>query len=77
MPDWIISVLKWVGLALAAISIVALVYVQWFAVGPAPEAGAAPEATTAPVTLYVVLLIVGVVAAVAGFALGRKKPDTT
>ncbi len=77
MPDWIISVLKWVGLALAAISIVALVYVQWFAAGPAPEAGAAPEATTAPVTLYVVLLIVGVVAAIAGFALGRKKPDTT
>ncbi len=76
MPDWIIAVLKWGGIALAAVSIVALVYVQWFAAGPAPEAGAEPMATTAPVTLYVILLIVGVVAAIAGFALGRKKPDT-
>ncbi len=77
MPAWIVAVLKWGGIALAVIGVVALVWVQWIATGPPAEAGAAPEATTAPVTLYVVLLIVGVVAAIAGFALGRKKPDTT
>ncbi len=72
MPAWIIAVLKWGGIALAVFGGVALVWVQWIATGPPAEAGAAPELTTAPVTLYVVLLIVGVVAAIVGFALGRR-----
>ncbi len=72
MPSWLTLVLRWGGLAVAIVSAVALIYVQL--VAPAPEAGAAPS--EAPVILYWVLLAVGVVAAVVGFAVGRAKPKT-
>jgi hypothetical protein len=39
----------------------------------APEAGAMPEPSAAPEWLYWVLLVVGIVAAAAGFSLGRPK----
>ncbi len=71
MPTWIIALLKWGGIALAVIGVVALGYVEWFL--PAPAAGAAPQPTVAPVTLYIVLLAIGVIAAIAGFALARPK----
>jgi hypothetical protein len=41
---------------------------------PTPEAGAMPEPSAAPMTLYWILLGVGVIATVAGFTIGRKKP---
>ncbi len=72
MPAWIISILKWGGIALAVIGIVAWVSVQWILTGPT-EAGAEAASITAPVTLYFVLVIVGVVAAIVGFALGWGK----
>ncbi len=67
MPTWIIALLKWGGSALAVIGVVALGYVEWFL--PAPAAGAAPQPTAAPVTLYIVLSAIGVIAAMLGFAL--------
>lgn len=73
MPTWIIALLKWGGIALAVLGVVALAWVEWFASGAAPTGGAEPAPTTAPVTLYIVLLIVGVIAAIAGFVLARPK----
>ncbi len=70
MPRLIIALLKWGGMALAVIGVVALAYVEWYLPG---SAGAAPKPTTAPVTLYIVLLVIGVIAAIAGFALARPK----
>ncbi len=69
MPAWIIALLKWGGSALAVIGVVALGYVEWSL--PAP--GAAPQPTAAPVTLYIVLLAVGAIAAMLGFALAGPK----
>jgi hypothetical protein len=76
MPAWLIQVLRWGGLALAIVFAIALVVTQVLA--PTPETGTAPttpppEASAAPVTLYWVLLVVGVIAAVVGFAFGRRK----
>lgn len=73
MPTWIITLLKWGGIALAVIGVVALAYVEWVVPGAAPAGGAAPAPTTAPVTLYIVLLVIGVIAAIAGFTLARPK----
>ncbi len=72
MPKWLIELLKWRGIAVAVISAIALIYVEMLV--PTPEAGAAPGQITAPVPLYWVLLVVGVVAAIVGFALERRKP---
>ncbi len=71
VPKRLIELLKWGGVAVAVISAIAL-YVEMLL--PTPEAGAAPGQITAPVTLYWVLLVVGVVAAIVGFALERRKP---
>ncbi len=46
MPTWIIALLKWGGLALAVIGVVAVVSVEWFL--PAPAAGAARRAPAGP-----------------------------
>jgi hypothetical protein len=76
MPAWLIQVLRWGGLALAVVFAIALALTQGQA--PTPEPGAVattppPEAGGAPVTLYWILLVIGVIAAVVGFALGRRK----
>ena len=70
MPNWLTLLLRWGGAVLAVLATIALYYVEFLA--PTPEAGAAPSA--APVELYWVLLVVGIVAAVIGFAVGRGKP---
>ena len=62
MPSWLTPVLQWGGFALAIVSAAALIY------------GDAAEPIPAPVTLYWVLLVIGVVGAVIGFVLGRRKP---
>jgi hypothetical protein len=71
MPTWLGPTLKWGGIALAIISAIAIIYVQYIAAAPPPEAGAATD--EAPVTLYWVLLLVGIVATIAGFAMDRRK----
>ena len=70
MPNWLTFFLRWGGLALGGVFAVALIYVEYLT--PTPEAGAAPS--TAPVDLYWVLLVVGVVAAVISFVVDRGKP---
>ncbi len=72
MPKRLIELLKWGGVAVAVISAIALIYVEMLV--PTPEAGAAPGQITAPVTLYWALLVVGVVAAIVGFVVERRKP---
>ncbi len=72
MPKWLIQLLIWGGGVVAVISAIALIYVEMLV--PTPEAGAAPGQITAPVTLYWALLVVGVVAAIVGFAVERRKP---
>ena len=67
MPTWIIALLKWGGLALAVIGVVAVVSVEWFL--PAPAPGAAPPPTAVPMWLYSVLLGIGVFAAMLGYVL--------
>jgi hypothetical protein len=71
MPTWLIPTLKWGGIALAVVSVIALIYVQ---MAPAPETGEA--VSEAPTTLYWILLVIGVVAAIAGFVLERRKAPT-
>ncbi len=72
MPKRLIDLLKWGGVAVAVISAIALISIEMLV--PTPEAGAAPGQITAPVPLYWVLLVVGVVAAIVGFVLERRKP---
>lgn len=74
MPTWLVPTLKWGGIALAIISAVALIYVQMATPTPAPETGAA--GSDAPVTLYWILLVIGVVGAIAGFVIGRRQGPT-
>ena len=74
MPTWLVPTLKWGGIALAIISAIAIIYVQYIAAAPTPEAGAATD--EAPVTLYWVLLLVGIAATIAGFAMDRRRTLT-
>ena len=76
MPSWLILVLQWGGLALAVLSAAALIYFLGIPGIMEPVAGgeATAEQLTAPVTMYWVLLVIGVVGAVVGFVLGRRKP---
>jgi hypothetical protein len=69
MPTWLVPTLMWGGIALAVVAAIAILYVQFIAAPAPPEATAAAD--EAPMTLYWILLLVGVVAAVAGFVLQR------
>ncbi len=73
MPVWLIDILKWGGLILAIVSAIALIYVQKLM----PEGGEVTVITSAPLTLYWVLLVVGVVAAIIGFVMDRRKGQPT
>ncbi len=66
MPNWLTPALKWGGIALAVVFAIAVIYVRTSV--PIPEGGE----TSAPMALYWVLLVVGVVAAIAGFVLERR-----
>ena len=70
MPNWLIPALKWGGIVVAVVFAIALFVPGRF--DTAAE-GAEEAASTAPVVLYWVLLVVGVVGAVAGFVLGGRK----
>ncbi len=71
MPNWLIPLLKWGGIALAVVFAIAVILTDTS--GPIPEGGE----TSAPVTLYWVLLVVGAVAAIGGFVLDRQKGSST
>jgi ABC-type dipeptide/oligopeptide/nickel transport system permease subunit len=74
MPTWLVPTLKWGGIVLAIISAMGLIYVQMGAPAPAPETGeAVSEART---TLYWILLVIGVVGAIAGFVMDRRRRPT-
>ena len=73
MPRWLVPVLLWGGLALAVVSGAALIYVLRV-VEPGAEAEGAAAQVSAPVTLYWILLVAGIVAAIGGFVLGRRTP---
>ncbi len=73
MPNWLIAVLKWGGPIVAVVFAAALVYVRQFA----PEGGEAAAGASAPLTLYWGLLAVGVVAAIIGFVMDRRKGQPT
>ena len=72
MPTWLIPTLKWGGIVAAVASAIALIVTGQFAAKGAEEA-----ASTAPVVLYWVLLVVGVIAAVAGFVLASRQKTST
>ncbi len=70
MPSWLTVTLKWGGIAVAIVFAAAVISVELYA--PAPDAKGALSA--APVEVYWVLLAVGVIASIIGFAV--KKPAT-
>ncbi len=75
MPTWLIPTLKWGGLALVIVFAITLVYVELVAPNPTPKAGASE--TEAPVVLYWILLVLGVIGAVTGFTMGRRQGKPT
>jgi hypothetical protein len=72
MPSWLVPTLKWGGIVVAGLSAIALIYVQMAAPAPGPETGEAVD--EAPVTLYWTLLVIGIVGAIAGFVMARRRP---
>ncbi len=71
MPTRLVATLKWGGLAITSLAVVTLLYV-WLLL-PAPEDAAPAGQGTSPFTRYWVLLAVGLVAMVVGFAAERVK----
>jgi len=70
MPNWLIPTLKWGGIVVAVAFAIALIVPGQ---PDTPAERAAEAASTAPVVLYWILLIVGVIAAVVGFVLGGRQ----
>jgi NADH:ubiquinone oxidoreductase subunit 5 (subunit L)/multisubunit Na+/H+ antiporter MnhA subunit len=74
MPTWLVPTLKWGGIGLALIAAIAIIYVQFLAAPAPPEATAATD--EAPMTLYWIMLVLGVAAAIAGFVIERRPGPT-
>ncbi len=66
MPGWLPALLKWGGSAVTIISVIAAVYVE--VVLPPPEGGW--TVAHMPMTLFVVLIVAGLVAAIIGWSSG-------
>ena len=64
MPTWLVPLLKWGGIALAVVFAITLIWVR--------AAASAEGGASAPTALY--WIVIGVVAAVAGFVLDRGTP---
>ena len=73
MPRWLVPVLLWGGLVVAVVSGAALIYVLRV-IEPGAEAEGTAAQITAPVSLYWILLVAGMVAAIGGFVLDRRTP---
>ena len=69
IPSWLTPLLQRGGIVLAIVFAAALIWVENFA----PPDGSDTVASAAPTELYWVLLVIGVVAAIAGFYLARNK----
>ena len=67
MPGWLTALLKWGGSAVTIISAIAVIYVVM--VARPPEGGD----SGAPMTLYMVLIVGGLAAAIIGWLLDRRK----
>jgi hypothetical protein len=74
MPTWLVPTLKWGGIALAVIAAIAIIYGQFIAAPAPPEATGATD--EAPTILYWIMLLVGVVATIAGFVIERRPGPT-
>ena len=74
MPTWLVPTLKWGGIGLAIIAAIAILYVQFIAAAPAPEATAATD--EAPMTLYWISASGRRRGAIAGFVIGRRPGPT-
>jgi prolipoprotein diacylglyceryltransferase len=74
MPSWLAPTLKWGGIVVAVSTAIAIIYVQFIAAPAPPEATEATD--EAPMALYWIMLLVGVVAAIAGFVIGRRPGPT-
>ncbi len=70
VPKWVIKLLEWGGIALAVIFAITLYIIET----STPVIDAATGETAAPIQLYWILLVVGVVAAIVGFVMERRKP---
>jgi hypothetical protein len=71
LPNWLMLVLRWGGLALAVLMAAILFAAK--VMTKAPEAGAMPAPGAVPDWVYWVLLVVGVVAAAIGFTAQQRK----
>ncbi len=65
MPAWLTALLIWGGSAVTIVSVIAVAYVN--VIAPPPEGGD----SGAPMTLYMVLIVAGLVAAIVGWS--RRK----
>jgi hypothetical protein len=72
MPTWLVPTLKWGGIVVAILSAIALIYVEAAAPAPGPEA--AETTDEAPLSMYWILLVIGIIAAIAGFVMDRRRP---
>ena len=66
MPGWLRALLMWGGSAVTIVSVIAAVYVE--VVMPQPEGGW--TVAHMPMTLFVVLIVAGLVAAIIGWSSG-------
>ena len=66
MPSWLTDTLRWGGIAVAIVFAAALIWVEQ------PALDAKGTLSAAPVELYWALLAVGVIAAIIGFAVGKR-----
>ncbi len=66
MPGWLTALLMWGGSAVTIVSVIATVYVE--VVMPQPEGGW--TVADMPMTLFVVLIVAGLVAAIIGWSSG-------
>ncbi len=67
MPGWLTALLKWGGSGVTIVFACAVIYVVMGA--PPPEGGD----SGAPMTLYLVLIVAGLAAAIIGWLLERRK----
>lgn len=72
MPRWGIAALKWGGLAVAVLNLIAIVF--GLSIGAQPTADVTPaNGPTVPYAIYTVLLLIGAMASFFGFLMERRQ----